>query len=267
MGKESFRDSNLSAVGETIRHLRDIRRAVTKPEKKPLREVFRRTTRYAPESLDRQSLLVEAEMLAIAGGDYLAAFAGKNQEHFFREKWFDTVSDFARVYGNLNPLSVNEVPLTESSYWVLDHAFNLALDPNYLTWELLIHNNMGDSSDVKDLLDKNTGVVAPLSSDYLIAAIFRGYLEQNEGRAFRLHPMAIAVNGGISVLADRTLDLPEVAIYIDAIGNGQTAEIAYGLLQRIFPDKTIHKPNMLLADDIVPTFGWKAIPREGELTK
>ncbi|MEK7551129.1 MAG: hypothetical protein AAB532_00830 [Patescibacteria group bacterium] len=261
---ESFRRNNVSAVGETLSHLRDIRSAVTRPEKRPLRKIFKHDVRYAPKPFDRQVMLVQAEMLAIAGGDYLAAEAGRNGEStVLRERWLDTLSDFSNTYTHLSPLSGNHDSLGNASYWVLDHAFNVDRDPNYITWELLIHNNGGNALDVSDLIDRKTGVVAPLSSDYLIAAIFRGYLDQNQGRTFDLYSIALGINHGITVLdASVFLGGNEFAIYIDGVGDGQTAQATYDSLQKMLPDKTIYQPNNLRLDQVVPTFEWQSIPRD-----
>ena len=258
-----FIDGNLDAVGQTVQQLRDVRRAVTRPGRRPLKDVIKPSTRYGFSGRERQVFLAEAGILGADMGNYFAAIASDNgQAKILREKWLDTLGQFNGRFNNLSPLSSsNGSNVEQMSYWILDHVLNVGAEPNYVAWELLAHNNMGEAAGIDEALGREVGIVAPLSTDFLIAAVFCGYLDQTHGKTFQLAPIAIAVDEGGTVLSIFTAHMKEVAIYIDGVGEGQTARAAYGMVKEIFSDRPIHKPVNKRMEDIIPTFKFKVLSR------
>ncbi len=253
-------ESNLGAMQETIAQLRDIRRAVTIPQGRPLTNLIL-PRRYASSSVDRQVLLSEAKIIAGACGDYVsAAITEGSDKQTLRERWIDVLSEAIGTYRRTEQLSANKVHLRESSYWVFDHALNLMINPSFLAWDMLVHNNMG-VEDLKKLIERKIGVIAPLSSDFLIASIFRSYLKRTEGETFNLYSMAVAVGEGRTVVHYAAADSPELSFYLDKAYVGSTGEAAYEALKDVFPNKVIHVPNKTRVKDVPSDVEWKSLPR------
>lgn len=263
-GKESLGEQ-LPVIESTLTQLRDIRRAVTLPQRKPLREIFT-SGRYANNTYRRQYFMVEAEFLATAAGDSLAATAiHSEEEKILREKWMDTLSDFISSYKNIKPLNASVTNTQEMGFWVLDHVLNIEADPTYVQWDMFSYNNLG-AQTIEELIVKQTAVVSPLSTDYLIATIYRGFYEQTQGEGFKLFPVALGVDKGRNVLSAGALleDSKELAIYLDGVGQGLTGQDLEAFLKGIFPGKIVHSPTTLQPEEVVPTFDWVSFPRPGE---
>ena len=244
-------DEEILAMPATIDLLRKMRSAAVCEPSFYLRS--RRTLNHLlggqEEIHPSQEALSHAEELADAAGDFFAAKISKTTRRKTEyEKWQDLLSDGRRQYRIYGASTYAKTSLGEVASAFIGRLRSLHIDPRYtLEWQLLKNNNLGVDS-IERLVNKNMGVISPLSGDYVMARVYSSYLRRTRGRSFPTHAAALSrdllvvtlpVNaGGSPVFEDKSV----IGIYIDTTETGNTARALFKHLQTIYPQKEVHEP-------------------------
>ena len=199
------------------------------------------------EPADRHNVLLDAEDLGIKAGNFLAERLAKDTRDPAKfESWNETLERTRESYKGYEALTFAATGNLEVPGSIITHMRALHSDPEYmLKFDLLHHNYLG-AGNIEGLVQKRLTIVAPLSGDFLLAAVYRAYLEQTRGRTFHLKAAALSRNlQGVVIPNDELMEEnPEIAIFLDVTETGETARALLSALNSSYPDKVIHEPGI-----------------------
>ncbi len=199
-----------------------------------------------------QEALAHAEELADAAGDFFAAKLSKTTHRKTEfEKWQDLLSDVKRQYQLYGEMTYARTSVGEVvGNLIIARLRSLHIDPDYTVhWDLFKNNHLGANS-IEELVRKDLGIISPLSGDYLMARVYRSYLQRTRIKSFPVHAAALSRDLSVLVLpttADGHLpfgDKSAIGIYLDTTETGNTARALFEHLQTTYPLKTVHEPKM-----------------------
>lgn len=231
-------ERELPVVGSTLVNLRKIR-AVAAPSDARL---FYKSSPYPAEAIG------DAVNLSLAAGNYLALRAADlGNGRVEKEIWQDELSSVEKKYSGQRPVTSANTTAEEVSLSIIDRVQTLSVDPNHLlNYEFSKANNFG-VEDLIELLDREVGVVSPLSGDYLRGMIYRQFVLLTQGRTFPLK-LALASNRlrrvmlEIGNLGQPIEEVSDIGIYLDAIESGRTGESVYKATKLAFPEQVVYEP-------------------------
>ena len=247
--KRLWKNQEIVNMDRTMDTLRRMRTAAVMD--KPT--LFLRVQKYLRKNLGEivppQEALSEAEKLADAAGDFFAARLTKAKRKTEFDKWQDLLTDAQKKYTLYRATTFADTSLLESvGNSLIGRMHLMDIDPKYcLDRDLLQNNNFG-AGNIKQLARKNIGVFSPLSGDYLMASTYSSYLRRTEGRTFPTRAAALSRDLSKLVLPldnNRNLpflDKPEIGIYIDTTDTGKTSIALFEGLQKMYPEKSVHRP-------------------------
>ena len=202
-----------------------------------------------PEHSPQESLS-DARQLADAAADFFATRISRtsNAKQEF-QKWQDLLSDAQKQYRLYAVTTYARSKLVDAvAQTVIGRLRNLHIDPDYMmNWDCTVGNNLGIES-TNELLERNIGVVSPLSGDYLSASTYQSYLRRTKGRTFPLTPAAMSGDLSHVVLLqgeDGSLpfaDKDEIGFFLDATETGNTGRALASHMSQLYPEKIVHKP-------------------------
>ena len=167
------------------------------------------------------------------------------------EKWQDLLLDAEKqylLYGTTTYAKTSILEVARNS--IIGRLRHIHIDSYHtLHWDLLGNNNLGVES-IGELINKDVGVISPLSGDYLMASVYSSYLRRTRGKSFPTRAAALSkdlseivlpVDGkGNLPFADKSI----ISIYIDTTETGDTARALLKKLQVVYSQKTIPTPNL-----------------------
>ena len=252
-------DQELRDLNDTVINLRRIRTAATAHlQDGPVNKLFSRfRDSQPPTNEDRQIMLLDAEVLAAAAGDFFATKISRvTNGQVEKQGWLDALSDTRASYKKVKPTTAARTKPIEVADIVVDHLRALSIDPMYvLNWELFTFNNVG-ATDIAELIKGHIGIISPLSGDFLVASTYCSYLDQINGKSFPLKPSAPTRNLEMVVLPVDEHgkgvfeDLPEVAIYLDVYETGNTGLALIRSLKEAYPSHVVHEPDIEVAREL-----------------
>ncbi|HLC75685.1 MAG TPA: hypothetical protein VJB82_01005 [Candidatus Peribacterales bacterium] len=251
--KRLWKDEEIIGMNETMLRLRRMRSAATMHSWSigVLAKKFGLRLRgiIEPEHSQQESLS-DAQKLADAAADFFAARISKTsagKQEF--QKWQDLLSDAQRQYRLYAITTYARSKLVDAvGQTVIGRLRNLHIDPDHMmNWDFTEGNNLGiESTD--ELLEKNIGIVSPLSGDYLSASTYQAYLRRTKGKTFPLTPAAMSGDLSHIVLLqgeDGSLpfaDKDEIGFFLDATETGNTGRALASHMSHLYPEKIVHKP-------------------------
>lgn len=234
-------DRELKLTDITVTQLRAMRTAAF-----PSHGFLSRFQRTSP--LPVQEIATDARNLSTTAGSYLALRAsGLETGIREREELEHVIADVKTKYREYRPGSFTGTKSMDPAESIIDKLKTLSIDPDHaLRWELVESADF-DVDSVADFLDREIGLVSPLSGDYLRGSIYRSFLFYTQDRTFP-YQMAIASIDLRSVVLEagnlgRSFEeLTEIGIYLDISASGSTGEAVYRAVSLAYPDKTVFEP-------------------------
>lgn len=250
-------DRQLKGMTDTVLYMRKIRTAATteiSPTSNSTRRLMSVLRRPGPESVNtaksREVILFDAERLGATAGSFFAArLSGNSSGDLEFEEWQDTLSDVQKEYRKYKDSTYAKTGMLEVvGNSVIGRLRNLSIDPNYmLRWDLTLNNNLG-ARNVNELIQKNMGVMSPLSGDYIMSCTYSSYLERMLGRTFPTKPAALSSDLRLVVLpkdkeGKEVFELvPEIGIYIDTTDTGNTGRVLFQAVKEAYPNQRVLEP-------------------------
>src|SRR3989338_2257032 len=245
-------DEEIRGMSHTISLLRRMRSAAVTPI--PSRSLrFRRALNHVlggnEEIHPPQEALADAQNLATAAGDFFAAKISRTTQGAQEfEKWQDYLNDFKKQYHLYAPMTYARSSLTDvvGNSWI-GRMRNLYIDPDYtIRWDLLSSNNL-DALRIRQLLNSDLGIFAPLSGDYIMSSVYGAYLQRTRGKTFSLCAAALSADLSqivLPIICDHIPfeDKSILGIYIDTKETGNTGQALFAKLQELYPHKRILPP-------------------------
>lgn len=245
-------DEELFGIERTLVNLRRMRTAATcglEPPKTGIRAYLSTIREFleGPIPEDRQKVLSDAQNLAGSAGYVFADISTRNGRDAVRqEEWRDLLRQTTEQYARYPTTTFARTRKQAATLSIMGHLKAMTADPEYvLNWDLFRTNNLG-SRNVQSLLRRNITVVAALSGDLFMAAIYRAYLDVTRGKSFDLRAAAMDKDlkyFTLPDLSDLALDRKrEVGIFLDIVETGKTSRAMLNALRSSYPDLKIHIP-------------------------
>lgn len=214
-----------------------------------------------PDGLDIafiQEKMQDAEKLGSAAATAIIGLVQEEPAEPHRTRWDKTLERFGRKYRGFPQYHRGHQTTGESANTIgSDYLGALQRQWKEKT-RYLLRINLGSALQPDDLLDPNLGVIAPLSTDYLLLAVIQQYLATNvSSSAFHLKPAFVETGLGCKaeipeVVLPQTNDgkrifenCTRVAILLDGVGF-YTQPALIRALRQIYPDKIVYHEYALL---------------------
>ncbi len=219
--------------------------AVTISTLRKMRGAATMKAEYAPKG--RQEILSDAERLAHSASRYLVGSATGRPAPGSYEEWSSTLRALNKSYQPYDDVTTGafgRMPLTETAGYFLMHL--KVIKNSYLEWYLFEFNNTG-SRDLGALSRRNIGIFSPLSSDYLLAYIFKEYQSLSK-KDLHVKPVAVGRNGDVVLPVSPDgrgvfCDKDEIAIFLEGVTTGNTGKAMLRAIREAYQSKRIHEPD------------------------
>jgi hypothetical protein len=260
-----FTSSEHDKIASSVEHLRRMKDAATigleQSWSQRVKSLFSRTNNVDISSPDRQLPLKAAEALASTTASFLVARISKGSYQEELEALGETVERAQQEYGNYKGISYTSIPPSAVAERIAMNLQYLDIDPDYvLAWHMTRVNNIG-YSNLNTFLNQNVGIISPLATDYLTAALYRKFIVDQMGKnEFLLHPAATSRQLQGVVLPKNSegervyQNVDEIAVFLDIITTGSTGRAVLERIKQQYPDKKIHEFSMsIFTDKFVPS--------------
>lgn len=250
-------NQELRDLGSTVQILRRIRTATTAQMEPPKRGVvgfFGKLLgeREFPTPDNRLAVLEEAERLGFAAGNYLATrFIRDNRDGQLLKAWESVLDETSVKYSDFPETTFAKTKNIDVIGSTLARMRVIYGDPSHMIkWDLFENNRLGASS-IDALLTKKVTIIAPLSGDFLIAAVYQTYLEKTRRKTFKLKAAALSRNLKGVVLPDLgNQSDKEIGIYMDVVDSTKTGTALLHAAREEYPLARIHTPSTTPTNDI-----------------
>jgi hypothetical protein len=196
---------------------------------------------------NKDLVLLDAEKLGTTMADFVASrLTNTSDGKKELEEWQDTLSSMKSEYKQYKVSTYSKTNIIGAT--IALRLRNLKSNPNImLNWDLTINNNLGAGS-IDELIEKDIGIISPLSTDYLIVTSYSSYLMRARDRSFMVKPAALNQDLTKAALpkesgGNRFFEkYKEIGVFIDTTNTGKTGERLYNSVKKEYQDKVVYKP-------------------------